>query len=167
MSSVLSAFSEYASGRGWHCANLTLLSEYVCDHRGSVLPEVLGSCLFPLVVDCLTGGLVILVCVPGKKGQCRNTSELSVVLPYLHFPVLLGESLVNSLTVCTFQLECRLNDRTEGLASTGFCLFSSLLLRGVLVLSGTHAVLEDSTVALEWMLQISAFCASEAHEEQQ
>lgn len=58
--------------------------------------------------------------VPGKKEHCRNTSELSVVLPYLHFPVLLGESLVNSLTAL-FRLECRLNDRTEELAGTGFC----------------------------------------------
>lgn len=72
------------------------------------------------MVDCLTGGLVILVCVPGKKGHCRDTSELSAVLPYLHFPVLLGESLVNSLTAL-FRLEHRLSDRTEELAGTGLC----------------------------------------------
>lgn len=66
--------------------------------QGFCSPEVLGSCLFSSVVDCPPGGLVVLVFVPGKKGHCRSTSELSVVLLYLRFPVLLGESLVNSLT---------------------------------------------------------------------
>lgn len=90
------------------------------------------------MVDCLTGGLVILVCVPGKKGHCRDTSELSAVLPYLHFPVLLGESLVNSLTAL-FRLEHRLSDRTEELAGTGLCfVFFFSTMGGGLVLSGTH-----------------------------
>lgn len=97
--------------------------------QGFCSPEVLGSCLFSSVVDCLPGGLVIPVFVPGKKGHCRDTSELSVVLPYLRCPVLLGESLVNSLTAL-FRLQCRLHDRTEELAGTGFCFVSFFSAKG-------------------------------------